>query len=172
MNMPIISGSFVSGSVDTSYTNRISGFLANSDNLCGQYSFRRPINFGQNTSSACSIKVDSKSFNCSCLKSILFNRLNSYYAPSQYVSRVGHISDFNPTNSNWLRVLRDNQTEPLAPCDNSTGVLVCSNDTSSECHNIPTGISVWFMYAEIGKSDGQPIYQSDGQPILQSVYVR
>ncbi len=167
MNSPIISGSLVNNSViDTSYANRISGFLSNADNLCGQYSLRKPINFGQNISSTCSIKVDWKSFNCTCLTSILFNRLNAYYVPSGYVSKVGNISDLNANNGNWLKIYRDKLTKPLQSCYNSSNDLICLNDQIDMCFNIPSGINVWFMYADVGKSDGFPIYQ------ILSVYVR
>jgi hypothetical protein len=166
MNMPIISGRLVNNAVDTSSANRIAGFLTNSDNLCGQYALRRPVNFGEDISSTCNVVISSKSFDCACLTSIISNQLNAYYVPSDYVSKVGNMTDFDPANSNWLPIIRQNLAQPAQPpCDNSTGQLVCPSQKNM-CFNIPSGIDVWFLYADAGKSDGQAIHQ------IMAVYAR
>ena len=119
--------------------------------MCGKNTLRRPINFGVNKTSTCQVSININNFHCSCLRKLLFDRLNAYFAPSDYVSKNGNVSSYTTVGLEWLAVKRKNVDDIIYGLYNSTNPLSDKN-----CTNIPSGITVWFLFAEVGKARGQP----------------
>jgi hypothetical protein len=138
--------------MDTNENYRVSGFLPNSDNLCGVNTLRRTVRFGVNMTTTCNVKVHVDDFKCSCLRKIVFNRLNAYFSPSDYVSKNGNVKSYSDLGIEWLKIARQDANNIIyGTTENLTNVILTKN-----CTNIPSGINVWFLYAEVGKSRGQP----------------
>jgi hypothetical protein len=153
VNKPIISGKIdsTSGNIDTKFDNRFSSFITNSDNLCGINTLRRPINFGVNKTSTCQVSININNFNCKCLRKLVFDRINAYFAPSDYVSKNGNVSSYKSDGLEWLMVKRKNVDDIIYGIYNSTNTI-----SDKICTDMPSGINVWFLYAEVGKERGQP----------------
>lgn len=138
--------------MDINDNYRISAFIPNSDNLCGINTIRRVVNFGVNTTTTCSLIISAEDFRCTCLRKLIFDRLNAYFAPSDYVSKNGNVASFANISTEWLKIVRKNVSSIVYADDSITN----SQFSLNTCENIPTAINVWFMFAEVGKSRGQP----------------
>ncbi len=119
--------------------------------MCGINTLRRPINFGVNKTSTCQISVNINSFDCSCLRKLVFDRINAYFAPSDYVSKNGNVSSYKSDGLEWLMVKRKNVDNIIYGIYNSTNAI-----SDKICTDMPSGLNVWFLYAEVGKVRGQP----------------
>jgi len=139
--------------VDISYNQRISSYKILNGKLCGQYSNqeRIQIRFNQNLSSTCFVRLtmEDLSSRCSCLKNLIFNKLNDYFAPSNYVSKNG-APDMNQFNaSEWLNVY------PLQRIFNETSEKnLNETELKGFCSSVPYKIIVNFMFARVGKASG------------------
>jgi hypothetical protein len=174
MGKPVISGyqSSSSSPIDITDGQRISNFKILNSKLCGTLSKleRSQLLFGQNTSSSCIIKVAKSditySYNsnnmltqpntCLCLRRILFNKLNDYFAPSNYVSKNGNPNMANFTSTDWVNVYPTNRV--LA--NQSMNNMNISNIYT--CLDVPSKINIWFLYANVGKSNGSSFYEIVG----------
>jgi hypothetical protein len=174
MGKPVISGyqSSSSSPIDITDGQRISNFKILNGKLCGTLSKleRSQLLFGQNTSSSCIIKVAKSditySYNsnnmltqpntCLCLRRILFNKLNDYFAPSNYVSKNGNPNMANFTSTDWVNVYPTNRV--LA--NQSMNNMNISNIYT--CLDVPSKINIWFLYANVGKSNGSSFYEIVG----------
>lgn len=153
-NKPIISGRLINNVVDTSLDNSMGSYLTNSDNLCGINSLKRKILFGLNLTSSCQIRVDINDFNkCSNLRKLIFNRLNAYYVPSDYVAKSGNIT-YTQLDSQWLKVY---QQENIINNWIYASLNEDTNKTNQICTQIPSGLTVWFLYAKVGLINNEPI---------------
>lgn len=137
--------------MDTRYDYRFSSFLVNTDGLCGKNTLRRPVKFGVNTTSSCQVSVNINDFHCDCLRKLVFDRINAYFAPSDYISKNGNVLSYTHIGLEWLTVTRKNVDKIVYGSYNYTNILSDKN-----CTNIPSGITVWFIYSEVGKARGQP----------------
>lgn len=161
---PIISGYKLATDTDvnTVYHLRTSGQRLLNGVLCGTIglSERELIRFGFNTSSSCVVQVafdDLKSsLGCLNLKRIVFQKLNSYFAPANYVSKNGNPDSNGFNESDWINVYPSTRTylnEEIA------GQLNFSLNT---CLNVPYRINVWFFYQRVGKSNGEEVFEIVG----------
>ena len=140
--------------------------------LCGTLSKleRSQLIFGQNTSSSCIVQVAksdvayslnsdnilTQADKCLCLRRILFNKLNDYFAPSNYVSKNGNpdMTSFNA--SDWLNVY---PTKRLLANQSISNRNISNIYT---CLDVPSKINVWFFYADVGKLNGTSFYEIVG----------
>lgn len=147
---PVISGIAINSLVDVSTKYRIASLLPNSDNLCSENALKQVVNFGVNTTTSCSVKIAASDFDCTCLRRLLLNRFNAYFAPSAYVSKNGYVADYAEASSQWINVQRQNVDDIY---------LLANEDNLKTCTKIPSAVNVWFVYAEVGKARGEPIYE-------------
>lgn len=161
---PIISGFRVNGSntnVDISSNYRLSAYKILNGKLCGTLSKleRETINFGHNKSSSCVVKVTKSDLadnsTCLCLKRIIFNKLNDYFAPSNLISINGNPNMNEYVESDWLNIY------PLNRYLKFTDVAQTDPNTGA-CLNVPYKLSIWFFYTNAGKSDGKTIREITG----------
>lgn len=158
---PIISGykSQTDTNIDTSYNLRISSQKLLNGELCGTIgiSERELIKFGYNTSSTCVVQLSrtdlTSTTGCTNIKRIVFEKLNSYYAPSNYVSKNGNPTTDQFNQAEWISVLPATRTYLNSP---DASNLDFSLNT---CKGVPYKITVWFFYQTVGKSNGDEIYE-------------
>ena len=137
--------------IDTSNKFSISSFITNIDNYCSERMLRKKIKFGLNTNSFCQIRVNRNKFkNCSCLRHLMYNQLNSYFIPSDYVSKTGNLSqnDYNNITNNWIKIYKQDLSKFLL---NSSMETIDSTVTNT-CINVPSGVHIWFLFANVGLS--------------------
>ena len=134
--------------VDISYDQRLSAYKILSGNLCGSVSNleRVQLRFNKNVSSGCNVRIASTdlTYNCVCLRRIIFQKLNDYYAPSNFVSKNGNanMSIFN--SNDWLNVY------PASRYFNETSTV-----NLTMCPNVPYKMKIDFFFAQSGKKNGQ-----------------
>ena len=100
--------------------------------------------------------LQASSFTCKCLRRIIFNKLNDYFVPSNYVSKNGNPNAAMFNASDWLNVYPSqrvlaNQT-PSNP--NISNIFTCND--------VPSQVNVWFFYTDVGKSNGATFYEIIG----------
>ena len=102
--------------------------------------------------SNCKISVNVNDFSCTCMRKLVFDRLNAYFAPSDYISKNGNVTSYENLGTEWLTVTRQNVNSIIY--GNYTTTSPFSN---KNCTQMPSGINVWFLYAQVGKERGQTI---------------
>lgn len=160
---PVISGfkNQLDQIVDISHNQRLSTFKILNGKLCGTVSRleRDLIKFGQNMSSSCVVQVTKQDLGnnliCSCLKRIIFKKLNDYFAPSNYVSKNGNPDMTKFTESDWINVYPVNRVLKF----NDQNEV---DENLNRCSNVPYKISIWFFYADAGRLNGKTINEITG----------
>ena len=130
---------------------------------------RQQLLFGQNTSSSCIVQVAKSDLkvkvnnnivvqgdNCQCLKRIIFNKLNDYFVPSNFVSKNGNPNMDIFNSSDWLNVY------PSKRILSSQSTSDSNLSSIYACLDVPYKINVWFLYTEAGKSNGSAFYEIVG----------
>ena len=152
--MTLISGIGPSSNqVAISYDNFISYYNSLNGKLCGTLSNleRKLLKFNQNVSSSCVVQLTQSDLyyqNCQCLRRVVFNKLNDYFAPSNFVSKNGKFD-----KSSWI---------PVFPSTRNMTALDYSKIASGTCPDVPYKLTAYFMYSNVGKSIGEPIYEIIG----------
>lgn len=134
--------------VDISYNLRVSTFKSLNGKLCGMVSNleRLEIRFNQNLSSSCLIRVSRPDIqnNCRCLRNLMFNKINDYFVPANFVSKNGNPNMSAFDKIDWLNIFP--ATRQLNDTFNQT--------TPTICPDVPYKVSVEFLYARAGKANG------------------
>jgi len=153
--------------VDIAYSQRISAYKILNGKLCGQLSNleRVQIRFNQNLSSTCVVRLTTQdlSSRCNCLKNLIFNKLNDYFAPSNYVSKNGAPDMGKFTASDWLSVFPVQRM-----LNNTVDKDLNGTDLKGFCSNVPYKISINFLYAKVGKASGIDFNEIIGTQISYS----
>ena len=158
---PLISGYLNTNNqndvVDISYKNRVTTFKMLNGNLCGSHSNieRNYVKFGYNSTSSCKIRLTKKDLStdssCKCLKKVIFDKFNDYYCPSNFISKNGNPNVTSYIESDWIDIF---------PKDirvlNYTNI---ASTTLNTCSNVPYKMILWIFYAEVGKTQNEPIYE-------------
>jgi hypothetical protein len=159
----LISGykSPIDTSVDISYNLRVSSQRMLNGGICGTVTLaeRELIKFGFNTSSSCIVQISKDDLNvelgCTNMKRVVFNKLNNYFAPSNFVSKNGNPNMGTFNAADWVNVYPEtrtyvNEQQPSL------------NFSLNTCKNVPFRINAWFFYSHVGKSSGEEIYEIIG----------
>lgn len=112
---------------------------------------RTQIKFNENLNFNCIVQLTKQDLSnqCSCLKNLLFNKLNDYFVPSNYVSKNGNpdMTQFN--SSDWLDI------NPVTrQFNNAASSNLDNSNVEGICPNVPYKIIVTFLYAKAGKASG------------------
>ncbi|RNA01778.1 tectonic-2 isoform X2 [Brachionus plicatilis] len=157
---PIIAGFFKDSKIDAAPDKRFSAFRSLSGKLCGQYNQQERIlvSFGKNISSSCVVQVakddliDEKK--CGSIRSIMFQKLNDYFVPSNRVSKNGNANVDLYNETEWLEVFRSQFNESMNDGKNSDGI--------NRCRNVPYKVNLYLFYGDVGRQNGQVINEIFG----------
>lgn len=156
---PIISGySADKQSIDITYKNRFNSYKQLNGKLCGTNSRleREQLVFGQNITNNCIVQVhksDLAQANCDIIKKVIFNKINDYFAPSNFVSKNGNPDMQKFDTNDWIDVFPNQRILNNTQDSNSNIFTVCK---------VPYRINVWFFYLTNGKLQGEPFYEIAG----------
>jgi hypothetical protein len=153
-----------------SYTSRVSAFkIVDNNKLCGQFSSleRKLLDFNKNITTSCIVQVTKEDLvpndKCECLRRMIFNKLNDYFAPSNLVSRNGNPNKDTFNSSDWINIYPINRTllqNALLNASNNLSLTI-----NNVCLNVPYKLNAWFFFEKTGNSYGQPIYEIVGSYI-------
>ena len=165
-----------SATIDLSISHSLSALRVLDGKLCGVGKDRRlerdPVRFGYNTSASCVVRVAgadmSSVSSCRCLKRIIFSKLNSYYAPANYVSRNGNPNMALGANvvaqmSDWLSIYPTQRSFDSNFANNADPTTRYNNALYGKCEGVPSKLNVWFVYKYVGTvGNGEPVYAITG----------
>jgi hypothetical protein len=167
---PLITGILSNSDVDVSYASRVAAFkIVNNNKLCGQFSSleRQLLDFNRNISTSCIVQITREDLvpndKCECLRRMLFNKLNDYFAPSNVVSKNGNPATDTFNKTDWIDIYPLNRNLLKNATTTYDTFLRSLNLTiDNVCLNVPYKLNVWFFFEKTGSSHGLPIYEIVG----------
>ena len=109
---------------------------------------RTEITFNKNISSSCVVRITLEDIRsrCTCLRRLMFNKMNDYFAPANFVSKNGNPNMTSFNKNDWLDVYPS-----VRNFREKSGI---STDEDSVCLQVPYKISVNFYIAQTGRKNG------------------